>query len=262
MLIDWFTVIAQIINFLVLMWLLKRFLYKPVLNAIDAREKRIADQLALAKNTQALAAKQKTEFEEKNRQFDQQHTALLEQATAEAQTTKTKLLQQARAEVMNLRNQWQDALQKEQLALRQGIATRIQQQVLDISRKLMLQLADSELEARMVDKFLKQIDNLEDADKAQLCVSPENADCRILIRSAFALQANQQEALTSKLKTLLSLNKIITFEVEPSLLSGIELISNGHKIAWNVDDYLSSLEQSLSKLLKNHHARVETKTDD
>ena len=46
MLIDWFTVIAQVINFLILVWLLKRFLYRPILNAIDAREKRIAAKIA------------------------------------------------------------------------------------------------------------------------------------------------------------------------------------------------------------------------
>ncbi|MFQ3186924.1 MAG: F-type H+-transporting ATPase subunit b, partial [Marinomonas primoryensis] len=53
MLIDWFTVIAQLINFLVLVWLLKRFLYRPILNAIDAREKRIADELADADEKRA-----------------------------------------------------------------------------------------------------------------------------------------------------------------------------------------------------------------
>ena len=42
MLIDWFTVGAQALNFLILVWLMKRFLYKPILHAIDAREKRIA----------------------------------------------------------------------------------------------------------------------------------------------------------------------------------------------------------------------------
>ena len=46
MLIDWFTVGAQVLNFVVLVWLLKRFLYKPVLNAIDAREKRVAAEAA------------------------------------------------------------------------------------------------------------------------------------------------------------------------------------------------------------------------
>ena len=46
MLIDWFTVAAQAVNFLILVWLLKRFLYKPVLAAVDEREKRITAQLA------------------------------------------------------------------------------------------------------------------------------------------------------------------------------------------------------------------------
>ena len=38
--INWFTVIAQLVNFLILVWLMKRFLYKPILNAIDEREKK------------------------------------------------------------------------------------------------------------------------------------------------------------------------------------------------------------------------------
>ena len=42
MLIDGFTVGAQVLNFLILVWLMKRFLYQPILDAIDAREQRIA----------------------------------------------------------------------------------------------------------------------------------------------------------------------------------------------------------------------------
>jgi F-type H+-transporting ATPase subunit b len=49
MLIDWFTVVAQVLNFLILVWLLKRFLYRPILNAIDVREKRIAAEVADAR---------------------------------------------------------------------------------------------------------------------------------------------------------------------------------------------------------------------
>ena len=51
--INWFTVIAQVINFLILVWLMKRYLYKPVLNAIDEREKKIAAQLADAEAKKA-----------------------------------------------------------------------------------------------------------------------------------------------------------------------------------------------------------------
>ncbi|HUS95178.1 MAG TPA: ATPase, partial [Hyphomicrobiaceae bacterium] len=70
--IDWFTVIAQLFNFLILVWLLKRFLYKPILNALDAREKRIAKELADADTTQREAEKERETFRNKNAEFDQQ----------------------------------------------------------------------------------------------------------------------------------------------------------------------------------------------
>ena len=76
MLIDWFTVVAQAINFLLLVWLLKRFLYKPILQAIDDREKRIATQLQEAGATKEDAEKERRDFQKKNAEFDQQRDAL------------------------------------------------------------------------------------------------------------------------------------------------------------------------------------------
>ncbi|MEO5958542.1 MAG: F0F1 ATP synthase subunit B, partial [Opitutaceae bacterium] len=71
MLIDWFTVGAQVLNFLILVWLMKRFLYKPILNAIDAREKKISAELADAESKRAEAMKDRDEFQQKNEEFDQ-----------------------------------------------------------------------------------------------------------------------------------------------------------------------------------------------
>ncbi len=261
MLIDWFTVAAQIINFLILMWLLKRFLYKPVLNAIDAREKRIADELALAKTIESTATQLRTEYETKNKKIEQQQASLLEQANAEAQAERQKLIEAARNDATKLRNQWQDALRKEQQSLSIGIAKRVQQQVLDISRKTLLELADSQLELAIVDKFLLQIQTLDDDQKAELCNQTDQDDCPVVIRSAFALQQQQKQALTEQLKKVLSLTQTITFELEPDLISGIELISNGHKLAWNVTDYLAELDQGISSLLTDHKVSSGDKTD-
>ena len=72
MLIDWFTVAAQALNFLILVWLMKRFLYKPILKAIDTREKLIATELADAAAKKVEAQKEHAEFDQKNQQFDQQ----------------------------------------------------------------------------------------------------------------------------------------------------------------------------------------------
>jgi len=253
MLIDWFTVAAQIINFLILMWLLKRFLYKPILNAIDAREKRIADQLALANRIQAEAIEQKNEFEQKNKQFEQQHVVLLEQARTDAQTEKKKLIQQARQETSQLRNQWLDSLEKDQKSLNISIAKRIQNEVFAISRKTLSELADSELESQIIEKFIHKLQALEDKKKIQL-KSQRQSDLAI-VRTAFALTQDQQKQLTQHFARLLGITNTVRFELEPDLLSGIELTSNGHKVSWNITDYLASLQQNITSLVIPDHGQ-------
>src|ERR1700733_859555 len=96
MLIDWFTVAAQVVNFFILVWLMKRFLYKPILHAIDEREKRVATELANADKKKAEAQKEGDEFKRKNKEFDQQRAALLSKATDEAQAERQRLLEEAR----------------------------------------------------------------------------------------------------------------------------------------------------------------------
>ena len=92
MLIDWFTVCAQAVNFLILIWLLKRFLYKPILHAIDERAKGIAAQLAEADAKTAESAEGERQLQRKNEALDQQRRALREEATDEANTERQRLL--------------------------------------------------------------------------------------------------------------------------------------------------------------------------
>src|ERR1039457_7200635 len=116
MLIDWFTVLAQVVNFLILVWLLKRFLYRPILDAIDAREKRIAKELA-----DAEAKKERDEFQHKNEEFEQQRAALLSKATDEAKADRQRLLDEARKAADALSAKRQDALRSDAQNLNQTI---------------------------------------------------------------------------------------------------------------------------------------------
>src|SRR4051812_42300477 len=97
MLIDWFTVAAQTLNFVVLIGLLRRFLYRPILQAIDAREKRIAAELALAAGKKAEAQLERDEFLHKNEALERERGALLRRATEEAGAEGQRLTEAARA---------------------------------------------------------------------------------------------------------------------------------------------------------------------
>src|ERR1700687_1327815 len=135
MLIDWFTVGAQTLNFIILVWLLKRFLYKPILNAVDAREKRIAAELADADAKKAEAQKEGDECQHRNEEFDQQRAALLSKATDEANAECQRLLDDARKAPDALSVKRMDALRNDAHQLSQAIARRTRQEVFAIARK-------------------------------------------------------------------------------------------------------------------------------
>jgi len=123
MLIDWFTVAAQAVNFLLLVWLLKRFLYKPVLAALDAREKGIAQQLQDAAAKKAEAATEQADFQNKNKEFEEKRAALLLGATQAAESERKKLLETVRSDAEALRAKLQKNAAEEFGTLNQKIAT-------------------------------------------------------------------------------------------------------------------------------------------
>lgn len=250
MLIDWFTVIAQVLNFLILVWLLKRFLYKPILNAIDARERKVADELADAAAKEAEAQKEKEEFRRKNEEFAQQRAALLSQAKDEAKTERQRLLEAVRKEASDLRVKQQETLRSDKQNLDQAISSRAQQEVFAIARKTLEDLAGTGLEERTVDVFVQKLRELEGEEKEQLVSALGPASSPFLIRTAFELPEAQREQVKKAIEETLGMEVQARFETVPALVSGIELTANGQKVAWSIAAYLSSLEKSIDELLK------------
>jgi F-type H+-transporting ATPase subunit b len=250
MLIDWFTIIAQVVNFLILVWLLKRFLYRPILNAIDAREKKIAKELADADAKKAEAQKERDEFQHKNEELDQQRAALLNKATEEAKAERQRLLDEARQAADALSAKRLEALKNDAHNLNQAISRRAQQEVFAIARKALTDLATTSLEARMVEVFTRRLREMDDQAKADLTEALKTASAPALVRSAFDLPATQRTAIQNALNQTFSAEINIRFETAPDLVSGIELTTDGQKVAWSIADYLASLEKGVDELLK------------
>jgi F-type H+-transporting ATPase subunit b len=250
MLIDWFTIIAQVLNFLILVWLMKRFLYKPILHAIDAREKRIATELANADKKKADAQKESDEFKHKNKEFDQQRAALLSKATDEAQAERQRLLDEARRAAAALSSKRQELLRNEEQNLHQAISRRTQQEVFAIARKALTDLAGTSLEERMVDVFVRRLRDLNREEKGLLASALKASPSPVIVRTAFDLPPAQCASTESAIKETLGTETQIRFEIAPDLISGIELATNGQKVAWSIADYLASLKKGVGELLK------------
>jgi F-type H+-transporting ATPase subunit b len=250
MLIDWFTVVAQAVNFLILVWLLKRFLYKPILNALDAREKRIATELANADERMAEAGQERDEFKRKNEEFNQQRATLLNNAKDEATAERQRLLDEARKESDALRTKWQEALRSEHQSLGEELTRRTEEEVFAIARKTLTDLATTGLEEQMTDAFIHRLHELSSAERAGLQSAFKTAASSAIVRSTFRLPAAQRRAIEGVVKDVLAIETQVQFETAPELVSGIELTANGHKIAWSIGHYLASLKKSVDDLLK------------
>ncbi|QBB71155.1 F0F1 ATP synthase subunit B [Pseudolysobacter antarcticus] len=257
MLIDWFTVGAQALNFVVLVWLMKRFLYRPILNAIDAREKLIAGKLADASAKQADAAKDQTEFEKKNAEFDQQRAALLKKATDEANTERQRLLDEARKAADDLSAKREQAMLNDAQQLSDAIAKRTEAAVFAITRKTLGDLATASLQERMSEVFIRRLQSMDAQAKASLDAALKSASEPALVRCAFDLPPEQQAAIQKSINETFAADIPLRFETKPALVSGIELSSNGQKLGWSIADYLSSMQTSIGALLKSP-AKVET----
>jgi len=249
MLIDWFTVCAQAINFIILVWLMKRFLYKPVLSAIDAREKRIAKELSDADATKTAAQKERDEFAQKNKELDQNRTALFSKATSEANAERERLLTAARQAADGLSAKRMEALQNEARNLNESISRRAAEEVFAITRKTLSDLATVSLEERIGEVFTRRLRTMDGKAKIVLGEALKTASESALVRSTFEIGAAQRASIQNALNETFSAAINIRFEIAPELVSGIELTSNGQKLAWNIADYLASMEKGVGDLL-------------
>lgn len=249
MLIDWFTVGAQTLNFLVLVWLLKRFLYRPVLDAIDAREKRIADALADAQQRQQAADQARGAFEHQRSELERQQASLERQARDAFEAEHQTMLDAARAEADALQRTREDALVRESQVLRDAFARRNQQEVFHVARKVLADLADTSLDVRMTAAFVDRIGKLQPPEKAALVTALRTSAGALQVRSAFALTEEQKTSVQHALETVLDTRVVPQFEVSPELVGGLEVAVDGWKLPWTIDGYLSTLAQRSAELL-------------
>ena len=240
MLLNWFTIAAQIVNFLLLVWLLKRFLYSRIIAAIDNRENKIAAALSEAAAKEGGAAEQLALYQAKLADFEKQRDDLLAQARLEAEKQHAALVEKAREHARLLEGAWRDDLEQQRTAFLLDLRNRAAAEILEIARRTVADLASLDVHQCAVQTFLEKFRSLDRATCKKLGTSD------LLIRSAFELpdetRAEIQQAIEGHLETSVCLR----FERVPEIGLGVELRGNGTRIAWNSESYLEALDRDLA----------------
>jgi F-type H+-transporting ATPase subunit b len=249
MLIDWFTVVAQMVNFLILIWLLKHFLYQPILTAIDTREKGIASKLADAEAKEGAAHKQQEDFEAKNKTFDEQRNAMMTKAEADAKAERDRLIDSAHKQADDIRDSEATALKDDQAHQAVAIRRMAQDQVFAITRKTLTDLATVTLEERIGEVFTRRLREMNAQDKNEMGAALKASSEASLIRSAFDLPHEQKDAIQNALNEAFSAVVRVRYETDANTVSGIELTTQGQKLSWSISSYLDSFDRSLAGVL-------------
>jgi F-type H+-transporting ATPase subunit b len=245
---DWFTFAAQLLNFALLIWLLQRFLFKPIANAMKQRETALADRYQQAEETMQKAQHEALIWREKHLQIEAQSAEMLSEAKSRAEAMRKQMVLEAREEVESMQDRWYAALQQEQLQFQETLHEQISGQVLAVSRRALADLAEVKLEHQIVEQFLHRLRTLDHEQKSALeRAGAQNAQ-PIIVRSSFELPENQRQSLTNALASLLADTIHIDFETSADLLCGIEVQLYGHRLAWNLRYYIASLDDHLTEV--------------
>ena len=253
--IDWFVFSAQVFNFLLLIYLLKRFLYGRIIKAMDDREAKIAARFADAEELKVKANEQAELYEKRNQLLNEAKEQMLNEATMAADAKRKELMEKVRAEVDQVKTRWQDMLVREQDAFFYDLRQRAAKQLYNTARKALSDLADVDLEERIIDEFLRRIKALDEKKSVQLRKAISSGGNRVTIQSAFSINPSRQTQIEEALKKQITNGFTIRYLQQPEIVSGIELRVNGNKIAWSLNEYLETLVESLTeKLQKEAHA--------
>ncbi len=247
MLINGFTVAAQIVNFLILVALLKHFLYGPIVAAMAAREGKIASQLAEARQKRQEAEQEEASLRQKIREIEDQRQQMLTTAEHQAEAHKQHLFAQGRQEVDQIRQKWAAALEQEKETFHQNLKQRLAQEILAVSRRALQEMADLTLEQRLTGVFLERIQQLAPEEQDTMRQSIAEAGGELLVTTAFELPADLRQQLTERLREQFGPNLSLRFVASRELLAGIELSSSSRKFAWSLGGFLDTLAEDLSQ---------------
>jgi F-type H+-transporting ATPase subunit b len=244
--INWLTFFAQIINFLILVAVLQRFLYGPIVRAMDRREQKISDRIQAAEKQHKAAQAEAEHYRQMQQEFAGEREAMFSQLKAEVEQTRKALMENMREEVDNTSRRWREGIKRQQDAFMLELRHRASVQVQSAIRRALIDLANVDLEQQMIEAFVERMENLNECAIASL----NHNSNPIVVCSSFEITESAMPKIIQAVRDKIPSHINLEFETEPDLICGIELRASGYKLAWSVENYLDTLEESLSAIFE------------
>ena len=250
--IDWITFVAQIVNLFVLVWLLKRFLYRPVLDVIEKRRNEINEKMNSAASLQKQAESELHSLQSEKAIFEKslqkQRNDLAKELALYRKENLDKIIQEAKL----LKEQLQDQIKIQNENLKSELEHFISHDFLTISGKIITDLTDATPIERVLNLFYQKLIKLTKSEKLKIDKTLKTQKV-IFVNSSEALSENHKQDMNRFLREYFDIptKTQIRYRTESTLVLGIEIRFADISIDWTVKNYLDEMEQALELILKH-----------
>jgi len=236
--LNWSTFVLEIVNFLVLVWILKRFLYKPVLTAIGRRKSAIDQMLSEADAKRAQAEALDRQYQSRLSDWERDKEGLRAALDQELRIQRERLMAELQNALQQERDKEHVLAERRQAELENIAADRAIARGVQFTARLLQRVATPELEARLVTLVAEDLPQLPGAQIETLRGACRDAQRGIKIASAFPLVEDQQAHVIQALREIAHENIAPVFEQDPSLIAGLCMSAGPWSVRANLRDEL------------------------
>jgi len=260
--IDWLTVAAQIINFLTLVWLLQRFLYRPITEAMARREARIAERLSDAKSHRKEAESEAEDLRKEREKLENSRQKMLEDARTEADELKQRLQKDIRDDVEQKRENWHEMLEEERADFVRDMQRKAGHKVLDIAAHLVAEFTAGGLDDRVAEGFVEQLKDLDADTRKKMAAAADGADGPALVETAATLDTAARRKITRAIHEQFETDMEVAYREDDAVLLGVRLSISDQTVEWSAARHLNRLNRELDALLDSASSVRRNKTTD
>ncbi|WP_434666959.1 F0F1 ATP synthase subunit B [Paraburkholderia sp. A3BS-1L] len=226
--IDWSTLALQTVNALVLVWLLARFLFRPVAEIVAARQKAAQALLADAQACRSAAQAEQQAASAQAAKLAASREAVLEAAQAEAQAGKDALLAAVRAEAAQLRADAAGEIERARAAQARAIENDAVRLAVEIAGRLLDRLPPQARVAGFIDGTAGVLAALPPETRAGFAAPGEP----LALAAPRALSAAEEAACVTAFGAALGRPVTLQVREDPALIAGLEL-TGSHAVVRN-----------------------------
>ncbi len=244
--IDWVIPIAQVVNFLILLTILKHFLFDRIVAIMDERERRITSKISDAENINKEAVKNKLAYEAMIIAFRDEKEQMALAALAENEKIRDQSRKEIQDEKIRARKKWLRELQYEKDALLLALGSRISGYIFEQTAHVLQELGDDDAQKRVCSAFIKKIYTMNELEKMKL----SRLSGKIEVHSSVELSEENRNYMEKMLRKLIPGAEHLLFSIDQNISYGLEIRIDDFRVTWTMESYRENVMHKLNEQLK------------